>query len=91
MTCRGAHLKHSSPQWCLDQRFAMTAGPIATLVLLDGYHMQLLVQLLKDVFADALDLAIASALGDSRLVASYRAGKLRRLRHTRAAGKTQLA
>lgn len=49
--------------WCLDQCFAMTAGPFSTHMLLDGEYAWRGIQLLADVFANALKLATADALG----------------------------
>ncbi|MNQ63662.1 hypothetical protein D3C85_780520 [compost metagenome] len=44
-------------------------------MLIDGEHTRCVVQPLTDVFADALKLAAASALGVFRFVADYDAWK----------------
>ena len=66
----------------MDQRFALAAGPFSTHMLLDGEHAGRVIQFLADIFADALKLAAASALGVFRLVTDHSAGKLRRQRRT---------
>lgn len=56
-----------------------TAGrPIPPNVLLDGEHARRVVQLLADVFTDALKLAAASALSGVRFVMDHGARELRR-------------
>ncbi|MDT4867257.1 hypothetical protein FQZ97_1021560 [compost metagenome] len=62
---------------CLDQRFTLATGPFPTHVLLDGEHTRRVVELFADVFADALKLATAGALGVLRLVTDHGARKLR--------------
>lgn len=62
----------------LDQRFALTAGPFATYMLLDGKHARRVIQLLVDILADALKLAATGALGVFWFVTNHRAWKLRR-------------
>jgi hypothetical protein len=47
-------------------------------MLLDGKHARRVIQLLADVFADALKLAATDALGVFGFVANHRAWKLRR-------------
>ena len=49
-------------------------------MLLDGEHARRVIELLADVFADALELAAAGALGVFRLVMNDGAWKLRRQR-----------
>ncbi len=68
----------------LDQCLALAAGPLATHMLLDGKHGRGVVQLLADVFADALKLAAAGAgaLGAIGLVADNGARQLRGQRST---------
>lgn len=48
---------------CLDQGFALTAGPFPVHMLLDGEDAGCVIQLLVEVLADGLKLAAASALG----------------------------
>jgi len=62
----------------LDRRFALAAGPFPTNVLFDGEHARRLVQLLTDIFADALKLAAAGALGVVWLVMDHGTRELRR-------------
>lgn len=62
----------------LDQCFALTAGPFTTHMLLDREYPWRVIQLLADVFADALKLAAAGALGVFWFVTNHRAWKLRR-------------
>jgi hypothetical protein len=62
----------------LNQGFALTAGPFTTYMLLDGKHARRVIQLLANVFADALKLAASSALSVFRFVTDHRAWKLRR-------------
>jgi hypothetical protein len=64
----------------LDQRFALPAGPFPTNMLFDGEHARRVVQLLADVFTDALKLAAASALSVVRLVMDHSTRELRRQR-----------
>ncbi|MCY1560303.1 hypothetical protein D9M68_974250 [compost metagenome] len=52
----------------LHQRFALATGPFPTHMLLDGEHARRVTQLFDDVFADALKLAAAGALGVFRFV-----------------------
>lgn len=63
----------------LDQRFALAAGPLATYMLLNGEHARCVIQLFADVFADALKLAAASALGVLWLVTNDGAWELRQV------------
>ncbi|MNN80223.1 hypothetical protein D3C81_1969350 [compost metagenome] len=49
--------------------------PVPSHMLIDGEHTRCVVQPLTDVFADALKLAAASALGVFRFVADYDAWK----------------
>ncbi|MNJ62946.1 hypothetical protein D3C77_588040 [compost metagenome] len=62
----------------LNQCFALTAGPLTTHMLLDGKYARRVIQLLADVFADALKLAATGALGVFGFVADYGTWKLRR-------------
>lgn len=64
----------------LSQCLALTAGPLATHMLLDREHARGVIQLLADVFADALKLAAAEALDVLRLVMNDGTRKLRRQR-----------
>lgn len=57
----------------LNQGFALTAGPFTTYMLLDGKHARRVIQLLANVFADALKLAASSALSVFRFVTDHRA------------------
>lgn len=66
----------------LDQYFALTAGPFTTYVLLYGKHARRVIQLLADVFADALKLAATGALGAFWFVTNHRAWKRRRQSRT---------
>ena len=70
MTCAGTGY--------LDQRFAVIAYPIATDMAFNGKHAGRVVQLLADVFTDALKLAAASALSVVRLVMDHSAWELQR-------------
>lgn len=67
---------------CLDQCLALAAGPLATYMLLDGKHTRGVIQLLADVFTDALKLAAAGTLGAIGLVADHGARQLRWQRST---------
>ncbi len=72
-----ALVDHLGRHGCLDQCFALATGPFATHVLFDGEHARRVIQLFADVFADALQLAAAGALGVLRLVTDHGARKLR--------------
>lgn len=52
----------------LDQPFALAADPFPTHVLFDGEHARRVVELFADIFAHALQLAAAGALGVFGLV-----------------------
>lgn len=62
----------------LNQGFALTAGPFATHMLLDGKHARRVIQLLADIFANALKLAATGALSVFGFVTNHGARKLRR-------------
>ncbi|VVN33050.1 hypothetical protein PS631_05026 [Pseudomonas fluorescens] len=64
--------------WRLSQSFALTAGPLATHMLLDRDHAWRVIQLFADIFADALKLAATGAMGVFWLVMNHGARKLRR-------------
>ncbi|MNQ85771.1 hypothetical protein D3C85_1009450 [compost metagenome] len=66
----------------LDQRFAMAADPFPTHVLFDGEHAWCVVELFADIFAHALQLAAAGALGVFGLVADHGAWELHWQRRT---------
>lgn len=66
----------------LSQYFALTAGPLATYMLVNRKHARGVIKLLADVFADALKLAAAGTFGALRLVANDSTRKLRRQRRT---------
>jgi hypothetical protein len=66
----------------LDQCFALPAGPFPPRMLFDGEHARRVVQLLADVFADALKLAAASALSVVRFMMDHSPWELRRQRRT---------
>jgi len=53
----------------LDERAAVAAGPFATDVTLDGEDARRVVELLGDVFTDALERRTAAAVGDVGFVA----------------------
>ncbi len=62
-TCgRNVLVDHLGRYRRLDRCFAQTAGPLSTYVLLDRKHAWRVNQFFADVFADALKLAIVSAL-----------------------------
>ncbi|ERT19162.1 hypothetical protein O162_07465 [Pseudomonas putida SJ3] len=54
------------------------AGSLATYVLLDGKYARRVIQLLAEVFVDALELAATRALGVFGFVTNHSAWKLRR-------------
>ena len=60
----------------LRDRLALRAGPLAADMALDGEHAGFVVELLCDVFADALQLAAASASGVTWIVVNDLAWKL---------------
>jgi len=61
---------------CLDQGFASSAGPFATYMLLDREHTWRVIELLADIFTDALKLAATWALGVVGFMADNRTRKL---------------
>jgi len=75
---RDAFVDHLRRHRCLDKRFTLAAGPFSTYVLLDREHARRVIQLLADVFADALKLAAAHALGVLWFVTDHGSWKLRR-------------
>jgi len=75
---RDALVDHLGRHWCLDQCFALAAGPFPTHVLLDGEQARRVIQLLADVLANALKLAATGALGVFRFVVDHGAWELRR-------------
>lgn len=77
-----ARVNHLGRYRCLDQCFALTAGPFPTHMLFDGGHAWRVIQLLSDVLADALKLATARALSGFWFVMNDSAWKLRRQRRT---------
>lgn len=79
---RDALVDYLSRHRCLDQCFALPAGPLPTYVLLDREHARRVIELLADVFADALKLAATCALRALGVVTDHRAWKLRRQRRT---------
>ncbi len=72
-----ALIDHLRRQRRLDQCFALPAGQFPNNVLFDGEHAWRVVQLLADVFTDALKLAAARALSVVRLVMDHSAWELR--------------
>ena len=76
---RDTCVDHLRRHRCLDQRFALAADPFPTHMLLDREHTRRVIQLLADVFADALKLtaAGAGALGVFWFVTDHSARKLR--------------
>ena len=60
----------------LSQRFTFAADPFPAHMLLDGEHARDVIQLLADVFADALELATAGALGGVGFVINHGTRKL---------------
>ncbi|MCY1511688.1 hypothetical protein D9M68_461240 [compost metagenome] len=75
---RDAFVDHLRRHRCLDQRFALAADPFSTDMLLDGEYAWRVIELLADVFADALKLAATRALGVFRFVTNHGARELRR-------------
>ncbi|KPU60277.1 hypothetical protein AN403_4756 [Pseudomonas fluorescens] len=73
-----AFVDHLGWYRCLDQCFALTAGPFPTHMLFDGEHTWRVIQFLADVLADALKLATASALSVFWFVMNDGTWKLRR-------------
>ena len=71
-----AFVDHLGWHWRLDQCFALTAGPLATHMLLDGKHARCVIQLLAHIFADALKLAPAGTQCALRLMADDRTWEL---------------
>lgn len=65
---RDALIDHLGRYWGLDQSFAMSAGTFSTHMLFDGEHAGRVIELLADIFADALELAAAGARSIFRLV-----------------------
>lgn len=79
--CGGdALFDHQGQHRCLDQCFALAAGPLSTYMLLNGKHARCVIPLLADVFADALRLAPADTLGVLWFVTNDGAWELRRQR-----------
>lgn len=62
----------------LDQCFTLATGPFSTHMLLDREHTWRVIELLTDVFADALKLTAASALSVFWLMMDDGAWELRR-------------
>src|ERR1700722_12119676 len=54
--------------WCLDQRLAATADPLAADMTLYRKHSWAVIELLADILADTLQTAAAAALGTLWLV-----------------------
>ena len=79
---RDALVDDLSRNRCLDQGFALIADPFATDVPLNGEHARGVVELLADVFTDALELAAAGTLGAVRLVEYQRARQFGRQRRS---------
>jgi hypothetical protein len=79
---RDALVDHLRRHWGLDQRFTRGADPLATDMPLDGEGARGVVELLADVFADALELAAAGTLGAVRLVKYQRARQFGRQRRS---------
>lgn len=75
--CRDAFVDDVRRYWCLDQCFALLAGPFPTDMAFDGEHAGRVVELFAGIFADALEGAAALAVAVIRLVMDQRAGKLR--------------
>ena len=69
---------------CVDLGFAAVADPLATNVPFNAEHIQRLVELFADVFADMLEGAAAWALGVVRFVINQCTWKLGR--HSGALG-----
>lgn len=59
--CRQPLVDDVSRHWCLDERAALGAGPLATNVPLHSERARRVVELLGHVFADALEFAAAVA------------------------------
>lgn len=74
---RDAFVDHLRRYRYLDERFTLAAGPFSTDVLLDREHAWR-----ADVFADALELAAAHALGVLWFLTDHSSWKLRRQRRT---------
>lgn len=60
----------------LDQCSALPAGPFSTHMLFGGEHAPGLVQLLADLYTDALKLEAPCALNDVRVMLNYREWEL---------------
>lgn len=60
---RDAFVDHLAGDRRLDQRFTLGADPFLAHMLLNGEHVRCVVQLLANVFAHALKLTVARALG----------------------------
>lgn len=77
-TCRrNAFVDDVCVYWGLDQGLALDACPFAAHMALDTEDAGLIVQLLGDIFTDALHLAAASAGGGIGFVVDLHAGKIR--------------
>ncbi|MPM93644.1 hypothetical protein SDC9_140784 [bioreactor metagenome] len=77
---RDTLVDHMRRHRCLHQGFAFATGPLATDMAFDRKGARCVVQLLGDIFTNALHLAAAGAGGRFRLVVNLGARQFRRQR-----------